>query len=331
MTTSEPWDARPEWAAGRIPEQQTRLLSRQSVFEMAAVPGVVGGRLRGVIRTRRPLLPVRECTLSLLCVRTTRMTSRSSSFLWVDELELAPLEVAADAEGAAIPVDFEIPYDVEQSRNREHGVVDGIAWHVHVLARGASGRYEADFVVPVFTTPESRVPEEGSLGGSDEPVARSEACAIRVESGPDRTVVRLPLSRALVGWILVPLLLALLLVAAAPLLRPLEVPWGWGAAVAASIAALGLAELAGRPRAIEVEPGVLTVRGGLLGCRVLRRLPAAAVSRVAFTVSQRIQVTVPGDVVTVAVVRRRDQRWLAAELRRLIKRARESGARNATA
>lgn len=323
METPQPWRERHEWAAGRIPEQGTRLLSRPSVFEMAAVPGVVGGRLRGVIKTGRPLLPLRECTLSLTCVRTSQGRSRTFAFLWMDEVEVSPEQVAGDqGEGTAIAVDCEITYGVEQSRERELGLTDGISWHLGVLAHGARGRYEADFVVPVFYTPKSRPPEEGSLGGGDEPVARPASCAIRIESRPNRTVVHLPVSRAVVGWIVVPTLLAGLLALAAPWLRALELPWGWGVVLGVFVAAVAAGELVSRPRAIEVEPGWLTVRSGFPASKVRRRLPAAAISRVAFSVNHGIEVTSPGDVVTVARVRTRDQRWLTAELRRLIKQAR---------
>jgi hypothetical protein len=255
-------------------------------------------------------------------VKKSSMRSGSFSFVWMDELEIRPEDIASDGDGTAIAVDFPIPYGVVQSRDRVRGLNEGIGWHLHVFARGAGGRYQADFVVPVFYTPESRPPTEDGLGGDDAPVARSASCAIEIESLPDRTIVRLPFSRAGVGWTVAPLLIAAPLGLASPWLGPLGFPWGWGVALTLLVAAAAGADLVSRPRIIEVEPGWLTVRAGLFGGRVQRRLPAAAISRVAFSMAG-IEVTSPGDVATVARVRTRDQRWLAAELRRLIREARE--------
>jgi hypothetical protein len=300
-----------------------RLMAGKSYFEMASVPGLIGGALRGDVHTEKPLPALRECAVSLHCVRGRRGgRSGMHSFLWRDELAVLPSEIRTDVAGTWIPVAFEIPFGLPASRAL--GEVDEITWYLHVLARGRGVRYEASFVVPLFVTDESRAAEEGSLGGSHAPVRRPPGTRIRIDEEARRAVISLPVSRAVVKWIVGPPLIGALVTFAASLVRSAGEPvfpsvWPWALGLAAVPSAFAVADLFFfRPRRIEIADGQVTVSGGVPR-RVQETFAAADVREVAFAVGHGIQAKVRGSSCTIAQVPLADQRWLTAELRRLIR------------
>ena len=300
-----------------------RVLAGKSFFEMASVPGLIGGALRGEVHTQKPLPALRECVVSLHCIRGRRGgRSRTHSFLWMDELAVLPSEIRIDVAGTWIPVAFENPFGLPASRAL--GAEDEITWYLHVLARGRGVRYEASFVVPLFVTDESRAAEEGSLGGRHAPVRRPPGSKIRIDEDARRAVVSLPVSRAVVTWIVGPPLIGAVAAGAASFVRSAGEPvfpnlWPWALGLAAVPSAFAVADLFFfRPRRIEIAAGQVMVSGGL-PLRVKETFAAADVREVAFAVGHGIQAKVRGESCTLAQVPLADQRWLTAELRRLIR------------
>ena len=156
----------------------------QSVFQMASVPGVIGGQLAGVIRTSAKVRPEDGFHLMLRCVRriTTgsgKQRSTSETVLWEDE-QIVTHELLDDmAEQSAIPVVFRHPLRLPAHRRAEPD--DQTVWRLKAAAEVPGIDYSATFEVPVFKTPESDpnfVPERGRWP-STSPPRPSASCARR--------------------------------------------------------------------------------------------------------------------------------------------------------
>ncbi len=130
----------------------------QSVFEMASLPGVIGGQLAGVIRVSKKVEPEESFRLALNCVNRVVTHSGDSdniseNVLWQDEQLIAHELSQSDPEQSAIPVLFQIPYECRPSDETEAN--DKIIWRLGVSAKTPGLDYSAKFEVPVFKTPES--------------------------------------------------------------------------------------------------------------------------------------------------------------------------------
>ncbi len=126
-----------------------------SVFELAAVPGVVGGQLAGVIHVPTKIRTDDGFQLSLNCIQTVTTNrgdsnSTSENVLWQDEQLIARELRQADPEKTAIPVLFQIPYEC-----RSADAAEQIAWRLECKSKTPDLDYAATFDVPVFKTPES--------------------------------------------------------------------------------------------------------------------------------------------------------------------------------
>lgn len=139
-----------------VPTLRWRKYGR-SVFQMASVPGVIGGQLAGVIRTAVKIRPEDAFQLKLSCVkatcRTTGEGTKSTRVEWQDEQDVAHELLPDDAVQSAIPVLFQIPYECSESGDpdAEHR----ITWQLEVTANTPGLDYKATFEVPVFKTPQS--------------------------------------------------------------------------------------------------------------------------------------------------------------------------------
>jgi hypothetical protein len=139
--------------------------SGRSVFEMARVPGVLGGRLEGVIRAHSIPMSSDDVQVTLACgVRTfttTRATAnvRSRSAAPEDSYSISAVRwketqcvdrgrLVESSTGIAIPVSFAIPADLPPTDLLEKK--QPIVWRVE--ARIPSADYNACFYVPVFKT-----------------------------------------------------------------------------------------------------------------------------------------------------------------------------------
>ena len=143
----------------------------QSVFQMASLPGVIGGQFAGVIRTSAKVRPEDGFHLHLRCVRritTGSGKSRSTSerVLWEDQ-RVAMHELLDDqAAESAIPVEFQIPYDCQPSDDRNPD--DQTLWRLTAAAEVPGIDYAATFEVPVFKTAQSECHDRAWQGRDDQ-------------------------------------------------------------------------------------------------------------------------------------------------------------------
>jgi hypothetical protein len=140
---------------------QTRLFVRfrRSLFVMASVPGVVGGRLEGAIELPMRLDTGSRVRVALSCWRRSDgVTGRNAApgVVWEavsDDTAVFP------GPPARVPVAFEIPFELPQSE--VDPMRSGVSWVLSLegieKARGIRGR----FVVPVYLTGASRSAENG--------------------------------------------------------------------------------------------------------------------------------------------------------------------------
>lgn len=124
----------------------------QSLFEMAALPGALGGTLEGEIQVNTRLQPQHGLHLRLTCIRQTttgsgKDRSTSEKILWQDEKWLRPDLPQTDLNATGIPIYFKLPADQPESIV---GKGDGIHWWLEVLAKVRGPDFHARFDVPVF-------------------------------------------------------------------------------------------------------------------------------------------------------------------------------------
>ena len=133
----EPWLLRDDWEQHHSREGR----GRAGVFRFEAMPGVLGGRLRGRIEFPEP--PPGPHRFVLTCSRHRHTNHGAPDLLWSDE---AAATFHPDAVGFAAEVDFEIPFDAPPTGDTPAG---GIAWDVCVMR----GKHDvAGFFVPVYRT-----------------------------------------------------------------------------------------------------------------------------------------------------------------------------------
>ena len=125
-----------------------------STFELSTRPGVVGGRLAGVIRTALPEPPERGMTVSLSCVRKYRSGKNTrQQLLWEEELTVPQSRLGRGPEGFYAPVEFLIPYDCRP--HDDSNPRDRVTWNLNASAETPGVDFGAQFDVPVFMTAES--------------------------------------------------------------------------------------------------------------------------------------------------------------------------------
>ena len=130
----------------------------RSVFEMASMPGVIGGQVAGVIRTAVKIEPEDAYRIRLGCINVTTRSSGSKknisrSLIWQDEMVVTQDLMAAGGEQSAIPVLFQIPYDCRPCDDSDRSSI--VEWNLEVGAKTRGLDYVARFDVPVFKTAES--------------------------------------------------------------------------------------------------------------------------------------------------------------------------------
>jgi len=126
----------------------------ETTFQMAAVPGVVGGAIYGLIRIPTYIRPDDGFRLRLRCVKrvTTgsgKNKSTSEHKLWEQEQSVPNEQALVDPVQAAVPVRFDIPGDQPET---DPQAASPIAWKLEVRAAVPGVDYSATFEVPVFRT-----------------------------------------------------------------------------------------------------------------------------------------------------------------------------------
>ena len=131
---------------------------RRSLFEMASTPGVIGGQLAGVVRTSVKVEPEDGFHVKLSCVHceNTRHGSKSRivrNLVWQEEQTISHDLLKYNADGSAIPVQFQIPHECRPTDDQDANSV--VLWNLTVAAKTPGLDYHATFEVPVFKTTES--------------------------------------------------------------------------------------------------------------------------------------------------------------------------------
>ncbi|MGB7768577.1 MAG: hypothetical protein WBN22_06950 [Verrucomicrobiia bacterium] len=134
----------------------------QSFFEMAAMPGALGGTLEGMVRVNARLRPEHGLHLRLSCLRRTttgtgKSRTTSERILWQDEKWLRPDLPQTDLNATGIPVYFKLPADQPESTI---ALGDGVHWKLEASAKVRGPNYHATFEVPVFKVPETPAPAD---------------------------------------------------------------------------------------------------------------------------------------------------------------------------
>lgn len=135
-----------------------------SVFEMAEVPGVLGGSLGGVVMMRSPVRATDGFRLLLRSMHrwssgTGKNRKTHTETLWEREQTLPTPDSRFGQR--MLPVLFTIPYDCQPTHkfnsNKEH------YWELVVTGKSPGIDYKASFVVPVFKTESSSPNVTGEL------------------------------------------------------------------------------------------------------------------------------------------------------------------------
>ena len=129
-----------------------------SWFEMASLPGVVGGKLAGVVYIAKHVDPPEGFTLSLTCIKSVTSGSGKSQsthkhVMHQEEMVISHELLARDYSKTAIPILFGTPYTAPESGSQGPRV--RVYWILTVTARLPGADYNARFDVPVFKTEES--------------------------------------------------------------------------------------------------------------------------------------------------------------------------------
>ena len=129
-----------------------------SYFQMASVPGVIGGKLAGAVFVGRHIQPPAGFTVTLTCLRTITTgsgdnTSTSKEVLHQEEMVVTRELQGKDNTRTAIPILFGLPYDALPTGAR--GPRESIDWVLAVNAKLQGPDYDVQFDVPVFMTEES--------------------------------------------------------------------------------------------------------------------------------------------------------------------------------
>ncbi len=128
---------------------------RGSTFELATLPGVVGGTLAGVVHAPGGMAPREGFQLTLTCIeRVMRSTSkgekRQDKPIWQDDRVVTRELLENDPSATAIPVQFYIPFEAKPT-----GSPSDVRWELSVHADVPGIDYREVFEVPVFKTAES--------------------------------------------------------------------------------------------------------------------------------------------------------------------------------
>jgi len=174
-------------------------------FEMAAIPGVIGGTLEGMIQTGARLKPEHGLHLKLTCARRIASgvgedRSTHESILWQDEKVFkAQTDLPEPEPGrSGIPVYFKIPAGQPECLTRGNLA---IVWRLEARAKMAGPDFSATFEVPVFrvagatTTLTDETDPTAALQMPVEELRRDEHSKIQVQDGPGGREFYFPMAR----------------------------------------------------------------------------------------------------------------------------------------
>lgn len=126
-----------------------------AVFQMSPVPGVLGGRLAGLIRLPQAARPPDGFLVTVQCQRTTRSGKNThTTVVWQEERRMEPDALPLVDVGQVIPVLFALPYALPASDQWERG--GAISWRLDVKGRQPGVDVAVSFIIPVFLTRDSQ-------------------------------------------------------------------------------------------------------------------------------------------------------------------------------
>jgi hypothetical protein len=130
----------------------------ESLFEMARVPGVLGGEITGTLHASLALAASDGFVAKLSCIRRTtsgsgKNRSTHERILWTEEEPIAAAAAARGPHGIALPVRFAVPYDSRPSDPLPSD--DTILWRLEVTATLPGVDFHTRYDVPVFETGDS--------------------------------------------------------------------------------------------------------------------------------------------------------------------------------
>jgi len=121
----------------------------RSVFKMATVPGLIGGKLEGKIEVGTRLEPPEGFEVRLRCLNITGSGKNARIHtLWEERQTVRSSAPVDDPTHSAIPVSFTIPADCPETDDTNPA--DQISWQLEARAEVPGVNYLARFEVPVF-------------------------------------------------------------------------------------------------------------------------------------------------------------------------------------
>ncbi len=124
----------------------------KSHFRMASTPGVIGGKLTGVVIVPKSLASAKSIQTKLVCVQTVgRGDDQTDEVRWQDDRTIKQT-LTSDIPGkVGIPIVFGIPSDVPPTNEEED-----FKWKLSVKAKTPGVDFAEEFEIPVFWTEESQ-------------------------------------------------------------------------------------------------------------------------------------------------------------------------------
>lgn len=142
-----------------------------SKLELADTPGVIGGRLAGVVWIPARVAPAQGFHVTLVCQRIQRNSDRNASVavnLWEQERRITQT-LRGDSRGrTAVPIAFTIPSTATATDTRAGCPV---RWRLRVHAKLPGPDYRAEFELPVCLTEDS----QDGVVADDAPLSEYEA------------------------------------------------------------------------------------------------------------------------------------------------------------
>lgn len=128
-----------------------RRLYGDSTLRLATLPGVIGGRLAGAVVAPSAVRDAEKIRLALTCTHTVGDgEDQKTRTVWSDEHHLKDTLETGETGRVGLPVNFVIPSDCLSSDE------DVIKWKLTARAELPGVDYDAEFIVPVFRTEDSR-------------------------------------------------------------------------------------------------------------------------------------------------------------------------------
>ena len=132
-----------------------------STFQMACVPGIVGGELAGVIYTKASQVPDGGFVLKLQSIKSTtsgsgKNRSTRHEIIWEDTHSVSVDLGAGSGDGKVVlPVSFAIPFECESCS--ENAIENPkLSWKLSADAKFTGADFRCEFDVPVFKTSQSQ-------------------------------------------------------------------------------------------------------------------------------------------------------------------------------